>query len=123
MRPNAAAATEQTAWTNTKKFLPTEQPTDAHRSRKNGFNKKTNYASWSTTYPPSNSSKTTEASRQTPEQKQEKKCREEIYAMPNIDTIRCHRTPSTSENPPGKHLEKVQKENWYFEGQKDLANQ
>jgi hypothetical protein len=40
MHPNAAAATEQTAGTNAKKFLPTEQPTDAHRSRKDGFNKK-----------------------------------------------------------------------------------
>jgi hypothetical protein len=85
MRPNAAAATVQTAGTSAQKFLPTEQPTDAHQSRKDGFNMKTNYASWSTTYPPSSSSKTTEASRQTPEQKQEKGRRVKIYAMPKSE--------------------------------------
>jgi hypothetical protein len=41
MRPNAAAARGKTAESSAKKFLPTEQPTDAHRSRKDGFNTKT----------------------------------------------------------------------------------
>jgi hypothetical protein len=42
MRPYAAAAAGQTAGSSTKKFLPTEKTTDAHRSREDGLNTKTN---------------------------------------------------------------------------------
>jgi hypothetical protein len=153
MRPNAVAAREQTAGTNSHKFLPTGQPTDAHQSRKDGFNKNTNYTSWSTTYLPSSMSKTTDASRQTPEQKEEKECREKIYAIPEseyklnfkeklktlankkvafisfVKTLGTSTPEDVTEDlqpvkiHPCEHLEKVQRKDWYFARQKDLANQ
>jgi hypothetical protein len=99
MCPYAAAAAGQTAGSSTKKFLPSETTTDAHRSRKDWLNMKTNYASWYTTYTPSSL----------------QQLRQDIG---NINTRKCHRTPSTSEDPPGKHLKKLQRKNWYLAGQK-----
>jgi hypothetical protein len=151
MRPNAAAAKGQMAETSAQKFLPTEQPTDAYWSRKDGFNKKKNYASWSTTYKPSSSSKTAEASRQTPKQKEEKERREKIYAIlksefqlsfeEKLKTLANKqvafnnfvKTSGTSEpEDVTEHLQpvkihpastEVQRENWHFAGQTDWVNQ